>query len=158
MIICEGENTEPLFFKSILGFIEADKTRKLDTIVTLRPEPPAEDEKIESKPQKHKPARKTRKTHKIEKIDKEEKTKKTEGYPLNWVLEGKTELDDGTYDEVWVVFDHDNHPRRKEAFEEAEIEVNGRKVQIAFSSRSFEYYINGLILLIKQLSTGLKYG
>jgi hypothetical protein len=141
LIICEGEKTEPLFFKSILDFIEADKTRILDTILTLRPEPPAEDEKIEPKPQKHKPARKTRTTHKIEKIDAEEKIKKTGGYPLNWVLEGKTELDDGTFDEVWVVFDHDNHPKRKEAFEAAAIEVNEKKVQIAFSSRSFEYYL-----------------
>ncbi len=140
LIICEGEKTEPLFFKSLLDYIEKEK-KELDTIVTLRPEPPEEeDEEVKPKPQKHKPPRKTRKTHKVEKIDKEQK-KKTEGYPLNWVMEGKAELNDETFDEVWVVFDHDNHPKRKEAFDEADIKVNEKKVQIAFSSRSFEYYL-----------------
>ncbi len=44
-------------------------------------------------------------------------------------------------DEAWAVFDKDEHPARREAFEEAEKVIDGKKVHIAFSSRSFEYYL-----------------
>ena len=46
------------------------------------------------------------------------------------------------YDEVWVFFDKDGHPKAKEAFEMARItEIDGKKINIAFSSRCFEYYL-----------------
>ena len=37
------------------------------------------------------------------------------------------------YDEVWVFFDKDGHPKAKEAFEMARItEIDGKKINIAF--------------------------
>jgi len=60
--------------------------------------------------------------------------------PLNWVKGGIDNLK--VYDEVWVFFDKDGHPKAKEAFEMARItEIDGKKINIAFSSRCFEYYL-----------------
>lgn len=139
LIICEGENTEPLFFKSIRDAI-LNKTYEIgDCSIIIRPEPEEKnEEKKEVKFSKNKPKFKPRQTKKT----KEDKPTEIEGVPpLKWVLAGKEELRNGTFNEVWAVFDHDNHPKRKEAFEAAEEEIHGAKVQIAFSSRSFEYYL-----------------
>ena len=45
------------------------------------------------------------------------------------------------YEELWAVFDKDGHSHHKEAFERAVQEVNNKKVQIGFTSRSFEHWI-----------------
>lgn len=41
---------------------------------------------------------------------------------------------DNPYDKIWVVFDHDNHPNRKAAYEKAVKE----NINIAFSAMAFE--------------------
>lgn len=137
LIICEGENTEPLFFGAIRDEIINGTYEIGDVEITIRPEPNTEEEEEPSSV--HKPARK--------KLQLRNATVGVEPLvikgipPLKWVKEGQSELEDGTFDEVWAVFDHDNHPARKEAFEASKEEINGKKVQIAFSSISFEYYL-----------------
>jgi hypothetical protein len=138
LIICEGENTEPLFFNSIRDEIK-NKTYNVDAFVRILPEPKTTakaDEKVTESI--HKKIRKKRELRKSigevpEILDGEP--------PLRWVKTGIRELKDGTYDEVWVVFDHDNHPAREQAFKEADTLVNGKRVNIAYSSRSFEYFL-----------------
>ena len=44
-------------------------------------------------------------------------------------------------DESWAVYDKDEHPKHEEAMAEAIKIIDGKKVNIAFSSRSFEYYL-----------------
>ena len=44
-------------------------------------------------------------------------------------------------DESWAVYDKDEHPKHEEAMAEANKIIDGKKVNIAFSSRSFEYYL-----------------
>jgi hypothetical protein len=61
--------------------------------------------------------------------------------PLKWVLAAQDELSDGTFNEVWVVFDDDGHPTKKEAFKKAQEIINGNQIQIAYSSIAFEYYL-----------------
>lgn len=60
--------------------------------------------------------------------------------PLNWVntaIEGLK-----SHSEAWVIFDHDDHPARKEAFDTVRNARNqGQNINIVFSSRSFEYYM-----------------
>lgn len=60
--------------------------------------------------------------------------------PLNWVntaIEGLK-----SHSEAWVIFDHDDHPARKEAFDAVRDARNhGLNINIVFSSRSFEYYM-----------------
>jgi len=138
LIICEGENTEPLFFGAIRDEIKNGTYEIGDVEITIRPEPNVEETEDESS-SPHKPARK--------KLQLRSATIGIEPIvikgipPLKWVKEGQTELEDGTFNEVWAVFDHDNHPARKEAFEASEEKIDGKKVQIAFSSISFEYYL-----------------
>lgn len=137
LIICEGENTEPLFFNSIRDGI-INKEFDVDVVLTISPEPRVEtQEKL--KPVKHK---KKRKKRALKQAKGEEPEVITGAPPLKWVNEGIKQLKNGTYNEVWVVFDHDDHPTRKEAFDKAEENIiNDQKVRIAFSSRSFEYYL-----------------
>lgn len=45
------------------------------------------------------------------------------------------------YDEIWAVFDKDEHPAHEAAFQLAAAPFNNKKVSIAFSSRSFEQWI-----------------
>lgn len=146
LIICEGTITEPNFLKPIVenhGFE--------NTVIKIEPTPEEENEEddddLQDYTSKNKPKLKKRKTKSVRKpkpinTNKYDIQIESAGVPLNWVLTGKRELYDGTANEVWCVFDHDDHPKRKEAFEEAEKPLeNGVKVNIAFSSRSFEYYL-----------------
>lgn len=49
LIICEGENTEPLFFNSIRDKIKDNKINIGEVELTLRPEPKTEDIEDEKK-------------------------------------------------------------------------------------------------------------
>lgn len=60
--------------------------------------------------------------------------------PLKWVQYARQILSEGV-DESWAVYDKDEHPKHEEALAEANKEIEGKKVNIAFSSRSFEYYL-----------------
>lgn len=140
LIICEGENTEPYFFNSIRDEI-INNTYDVNYSISISPEPNLRDDELEgeSEPSPHKKQRTKRLTKKA--IVGEEPIKITGRPPESWVRAGLEELKNDSYDEVWVVFDHDNHPNRKEAFELANEEIRNKKVNIAFTSRSFEYYI-----------------
>ena len=137
LLICEGENTEPQIFNSIRDRIYSGDYN-IDAKIKIVPEPKIEEENLPEIQQNiHKKKRKKRKL----KPAKGEEPKVIKGVPpLKWVLAGQEELNDGTYDEVWTVFDNDNHPAKKEAFEKAKESINGKSVKIAFSSRSIEYY------------------
>jgi hypothetical protein len=107
--------------------------------ITIRPEPKVEEEaNLEIILNSHyAPKRNNKKLKKEAVLEKEESIP----FPLNFIKEAQQELEDETYNEVWTVFDHDNHPARKQAFEEADKLINGKKVNVAFSSISFEYYL-----------------
>lgn len=137
LIICEGESTEPIFFNSIRDEI-LKGTYDLNAVITIRPEPRIEDTDY-SEDSPHKIERPKRESKKARFLEEPEVI--TGVPPAKWVKEGIRELENQSYDEVWAVFDHDNHPARKEAFELSETKIDGKKVEIAFSSRSFEYYI-----------------
>jgi len=138
LIICEGENTEPLFFTSIIDAIALGIYDIGDVGIHIRPEIIDNEDNIVDQP-RHKPIRKKRQTRNV--IEDSDLVEGCIPLPLKWVIEGQKELKDGTYNEVWTVFDHDNHPARKEAFDAAEEEISGKRVQIAFSSISFELYL-----------------
>ena len=57
----------------------------------------------------------------VKEADKKQKQEKNLGFP---------------YDQVWIVFDHDNKPKRRQAFELA----RKKKYKIAFSSFCFEVW------------------
>lgn len=135
-IICEGEKTEPLFFTFLCDRLIDGIYNIGDCDIQTIPQPdvPQED-----------PVPINRGSYKGKKRQiKEGKTKPKvviEGIPpLKWVRFARKKLSEGV-DEAWAVFDKDEHPAHKEAFEEAEKIVDGKIVNIAYSSRSFEYYL-----------------
>lgn len=134
LIVCEGVNTERLFFQSIKDRISRKVYDIGDVFIKIRPEEIDNGKEYESK---HKPTRKKRSIRESKSTFEE-----IPGVPPEkWVLAAKEELRTGTFEEVWAVFDHDHHPNRKEAFEQAEERINGQCVQIAFTSICFEYYL-----------------
>jgi hypothetical protein len=138
LIIVEGSNTESFFFNSIRDEIISGIVDIGTKAIFIRPEPKIDEPKELSES----PHKLTRKSRTVRPASSGEEPTEIKGIPpLKWVLEGQKELESGAYNEVWTVFDHDHHPARKEAFEEARKEVNGKQVQIAFSSIAFEYYL-----------------
>jgi hypothetical protein len=134
-IVCEGDKTEPLFFTDLCDtFYYKDAAMDVRTI----PQPPAvqEEEATEASTRRGSYQGKKRKVN----TNSNEEVKITGAPPLKWVSYARQILSEGV-DESWAVYDKDEHPLHKEAVEEANREVNGKKVNIAFSSRSFEYYL-----------------
>lgn len=135
-IICEGEKTEPLFFTSLcdklidgsydtgnwnVRTIPQPDIPEENTLVTNRGWYKKKEKKIRGKTQPH--------------------NAEVNGQPpLSWVLLARKKLTEGV-DEAWAVFDKDEHPAKMEAFEEAGKVIDGKVIHIAFSSRSFEYYL-----------------
>lgn len=71
-----------------------------------------------------------------------EKYDNIKAVPLRYVAQAQLiEERQQMYDELWAVFDKDKHTHHKEAFEKAQQKVNNKKVQIGFSSRSFEHWL-----------------
>lgn len=139
LVKCEGERTESLFFNSISDAIKDHVYNIGDVVINIKPTPIIGDDDSTEEDNPHKPKRKERRS-KAASVG-EEPIEINAPLPLKWILEAQEELGYGTCNEAWAVFDHDDHPARKEAFEEAGKAINGKKVNIAFSSRSFEFYL-----------------
>ncbi|KAA6327311.1 hypothetical protein EZS27_023696 [termite gut metagenome] len=134
-IICEGTRTEKLFFESIRDEIQTEKN---DCVINVYPRNKTE---INESNETNRGAYKGRKRQ-TNKGNKKFEIEEIKGaLPLKWIEEGRRHLEDGRANEAWAVFDKDRHPKAKEAFELAEKEINGMKVNIAFSSICFEYYL-----------------
>lgn len=59
--------------------------------------------------------------------------------PIGLITEAQNNINN--YDEVWVVYDKDGYTKHKEALDKANLEINGKKVNVAFSSIAFEQWI-----------------
>lgn len=134
LLICEGEKTEPNFYYPL---IEDKTVCRFEGSYDIIPKPSLQKEDVEvnsSRGARLRPRRKIKGT----KEDVEDSFFPGP-QPLNWVQAGVDSLD--TYDEVWCVFDKDDHPKRKEAFDLVKkTQEKGGKLYIAFSSRCIEYY------------------
>ena len=132
-IICEGEKTEPLFFTALCERYVTTKGIDARTV----PQAPVADETEELSTERGSYKGKKRQAKQLPAED----TPVISGAPpLKWVAYARRLLSEGV-DEAWAVYDKDKHPKHKEAIEEAEKIVNGKRVGIAFTSRSFEYYL-----------------
>lgn len=60
-------------------------------------------------------------------------------HALGLVQEARSRINE--FDEVWVVFDKNGYTKHKEAFDLANELINGKKVNIAFSSIAFEQWV-----------------
>lgn len=159
LIVCEGAATEPNYFnwiaenisypKEIWSKVEVSHNNLLPADISL---PKATE--LGGKRKKKSFINPNKKKEKDVNLLKElfleiygqkegvEKYEEIQAVPLRYVAQARClEEVSGTYDEIWAVFDRDGHTYHKEAFELAENEINGKKVNIGFSSRSFEQWI-----------------
>lgn len=132
-IICEGESTENNFCKDFIEYLENnnhDGCHSKD--VKILPPPREKDPE---------PLKNARVIKKERSLNPGNTLQIINGKPpLRWVETGIEALK--IYSEVWVLFDNDNHPAKKEAFDLAKKERNnGKNLNIAFSSWSFEYFL-----------------
>lgn len=111
-IACEGENTEPNYFGRIVESIDEERRIR----VTVYPKP-----KFVAK-------------------NDEDKNDRRRSDPIGLVEEARRQLSEG-FDEAWAVFDKDGHTGHAEAFQNADKEIDGKRVNIAFSSIAFEHWI-----------------
>lgn len=141
-IVCEGTHTEPLFFASIRDAILEGVYDIGDCTINIIPKPIISDNiDVPKTPV-------ARGSYQVKKIRRAMKPGETEegiltGFPapLNWIRTAQEKLRESISDEAWAIFDKDGHPAMAEAFAAAEEEIDGRTIGIAFSSRSFEYYM-----------------
>ena len=159
LIVCEGTSTEPQYFKWIAenrsytnGTWEMVDIHHNSTIPNDIPIPVKSELGGNRKRRKFENPnkRKLNKRNILKELFEDqygsskgiEKYEEIKAVPLRYVAHARLlEERSGIYEEIWAVFDKNGHTYHKEAFILAEEKVNNKKVNIAFSSRSFEQWI-----------------
>lgn len=137
LIVCEGEGTEPNYFNKLRDILIDEN---LNVSIEIKPRP--KEESVIEELFKLRPGGKKRIIQDIDnQLHESVIEEKYKAQPTRYVREAQKGLEDGTYEEVWAVFDKDGHPRHLEAFELADVKINDKKVNIAFNSLAFEFWI-----------------
>lgn len=134
-IICEDSKTGP----SYLAFLRKDVIgNSLWDEIKIYPEPIIGPLNESSGPNEHKKQQK-RRSFQPSAIDVEPEEEYSE-QPVRYVRSAQKAIADAGYDVAWAVFDLDGHTGHQRAAKLAEQDIDGKKVQIAFSSRSIEQW------------------
>lgn len=137
MLICEGTRTEPNFFYCLCEDMRKQGVLGCKFKVLPKSSFEVEDEEVNADRGDRK--RTTREVLPGKPMKESPNPQFSGEQPLNWVKAGLDYL--STYDEVWCIFDKDGHPKQKEAFELVQqSQEDNKNINIAFSSRSIEYY------------------
>lgn len=141
LIVCEGENTEPLYFQSIKDIVQSKPSIWTEGInITISPIPKIENKETNTYSKiNHKRKGKQRKLQPPRIVTQGEIEDKYKAEPIRFVREAQIGLEDGAYDEAWAVFDYDNRFHTKAAFDLAN--TGDKKVNIAYSNYSFEMWL-----------------
>lgn len=136
VIVCEGSETEAPYFEDLQKEIETCFPDRFSNIRVV----PVNEEKVKRSPQR--PAFKRllhpEYSYWVQVELSKELYDENKAQPLRYVREAQLFMENEGYKEAWAVFDHDNFPKRREAFAKAE-EIDN--LHIAFSSISFEEWI-----------------
>ena len=139
LIVCEGQNTETGYFASIRDYL-IDKQIKITIKIVPSPKIDVTKDFILRAGAKKREL-KILDASKEKELAKEQLEEKYRAQPTRYVRIAQKGLEEGVYDEAWAVYDKDQHPNHKEAFDLSRIEVNGKNVNIGFTSISFEHWI-----------------
>ncbi|MCW5925238.1 MAG: RloB domain-containing protein [Saprospiraceae bacterium] len=140
LVVCEGSVTEPEYF-AVLRRIALEN--EVWEEIEIRPKPRSDVEQEDTTPP-HKSPRQKRQLKVVplpEEADEIERQYTWRQTPANFVKEARDGLKDDTFEEAWAVFDRNGHPAHGHAFSLAREPVNGKTVNIAFSSIAFEHWI-----------------
>lgn len=146
LVVCEGQNTEPAYFKSLEKYLNHAYHSHYQSGISFRIFPfPPEERTIEN--QDNQLFGRVRKAIPIHNPDKQINNDIEDCYqaaPLRWVRYAQKQSFDAGFDYVWSVFDYDN--RRKNLIEQAfnlaqnPIVAGEAIVKIGYSSYSFEFW------------------
>lgn len=143
LIVCEGESSEPNYFHELVQTI-VNEGKLADVKIKITPIPKREAESQEENDQALTETIRPRRQIKVDNKNLEEIYQEEEKYrsqPVCYVRRAQIGLRDYGYDEAWSVYDKDGHAHQESAFEQSKEIVNGKKVNIAFSSIAFEQWI-----------------
>lgn len=140
LIVCEGARTEPDYFKEFRDIIIGK-----DKSIFIKIDPIPKDDKIKEEEETAKKIReggrsRTLKNPQIQFPDLEVEEQYL-AQPIYYVRKAQLGLVDSVYDEVWAVYDKDGHAAHEQASDLANNVIEGKKVNIAFNSVAFEYWI-----------------
>lgn len=140
LIVCEGECTEPNYFYDLQKLIEK---KGLDYRITILPKPPLKkyEEELEQVQvlRNNKRPRRALKVIPNEHLLPEMIPEEYKAQPIRYVWYAYDGLD--VHDEVWSVYDKDGHTHHAQARAfAAEKEIEGKKINIAYSSIAFELW------------------
>lgn len=159
LIICEGENTEPLFFDELMKFAVNNETFKtwIDYYycegssindVRIDPVPPHVQDNSENTGRGQTKSLVNKRKVNTDSEDQKELLREDKGtaQPLNWVKRGIKNHD--MFEQVWCVFDNDERNIQgltqglgKSSLEQAFKEAGNNNINIAYSNRCFEYFL-----------------
>lgn len=140
LIVCEGARTEPDYFKVFRDtIIEKDKS------IYIKIDPLPKDDKINEDVEKKQKLREGGRKRVIKNLEIQFPDLEVEDeyliQPVYYVRKAQLGLVDAVYDEVWAVYDKDGHAAHQQAFGLANNLVEDKKVNIAFNSIAFEYWV-----------------
>jgi len=142
LLICEGDNTEPLYFKSIRKVIQEKQIWGNNFSLIIIPKIHDEDEEDDQIGfPSHKTTRPSKEIKNSGKRIDGEVEKEFTPLPTKYVREAQLEMNDKSYSEAWAIFDHDSRrdDHLKAVFDLAKDEDKGI-VRIAFSNKAFEHW------------------
>ncbi|PWN67645.1 RloB family protein [Chryseobacterium oncorhynchi] len=136
-IFCEGTVTEPQYFADLR---EEVQKKVPDYVIEISPIPPIQNYEEENEQSYKRPAAKRRNIIEVE-VEPQHNFVPLDfkAQPLEYVWKARESLK--VHGEAWAIFDRDEHPALEEAFELAKQPVDAKLVNIAFSSRSFEFWL-----------------
>ncbi len=144
LFVCEGTVTEPVYFQELEKYLNSNFANIYPDGIKfiIYPFPPEHKDVINNE---------TLFTRKKQKLNFQVPSKEINGEieekyyaePIRWVRLAQIIGQEGCYDEMWAIFDYDNRSEKllSDAFELAVNNAGEKKVKIAFSSYSFEYWI-----------------
>lgn len=138
LIICEGARTEPDYFKEFRDIII---TKDPNIYIKLDPIPKEDKEEEEKKIKLREGGRARVIKNTLNQFPDLIVENEYLSQPTYYVRKAQLGLVDSVYDEVWAVYDKDGHASHQEAIELAQNIINDKKINIAFNSISFEYWI-----------------
>jgi len=136
LIICEGEDTEPSYFEQLR--FRVNQTID-DYYVEIRPKP-KDIEEQELIVVKIRPGGKSRKVKEIA-VEPDMVEEQYVAQPTRYVREAQLGLLDNLYTEAWAVFDQDGHAAHPSAYELAQVPIEGKLINVAYSGISFEIWV-----------------
>jgi|GEM_PF-2239963 hypothetical protein len=142
LIVCEDTNTAPNYLSPLK---DLSISHQCWDYIEIYPKPPIESEReiAQAAVNPHKTGRKKRQFETTGNDDEWMTLELEKEYleqPVCYVKTAQKALEDGSYAEVWAVFDLDGHTGHARAAALALIPINGQTVNIAFSSRSIELW------------------